>query len=230
MDDSMPRNRDRFADPRALQILNAEMQSLVAARALSYNEAFSRATMFLSFLSATLIVIGFLVGTQGFTAALLPLVGALLVGDLFIGLATVGRLIGASAEEFRYVRGLNRIRNAYREIAPDLEPYFITSFHDDAEAVLATYGYASERSSVLRNIVHGVTTTIGMIATIDMMVFGALCTLVAVGSGATIEFGLVVGVVGFVLGFIAFSVLGMRWAVTGQSREASAFPRPDKPA
>jgi hypothetical protein len=226
MDDPMRAKPDPFTDPRALQILNTEMAGLVAARALSYNEAFSRATMFLSFLSATLIVIGFLVGTQGLAPGLVPVIGVLLIADLFIGMATVGRLISASAEEFRCVRGMNRIRNAYRQIAPGLEPYFITGFHDDAEGVLATYGYGTERSSVLRNVLHGLTTTIGMIATIDILVFGALCALVTVGSGAGLELGVVVGVVGFLIGFIAFSYLGMRTALGQQSREESNFPRP----
>jgi hypothetical protein len=229
-DDSTTARPDPFADPRALQILNAEMAGLVAARSLSYNEAFSRATMFLSFLSATLIVIGFLVGSQGFTPAILPIIALLLIADLFIGMATVGRLIGASAEEFRCVRGMNRIRNAYREIAPGLEPYFITSFHDDGEGVLDTYGDGITRSNALRNILHGLTTTLGMIATIDLIVFGALCSLVAVGRGATLEVGVLIGVVGFAIGFLAFTFLGMRTALRIQSHGESRFPRPDTPS
>lgn len=226
-DDAQTPTPDMFADPRVLQILNAEMAGLVAARALSYNEAFSRATMFLSFLSATLIVMGFLVGTQGFTPGLLPVIAALLIGDLFIGIATVGRLAAASAEEFRCVRGMIRIRNAYRQIAPGLEPYFITSFHDDAEGVMGTYGYAMRRSNALRNIVHGLTTTIGMIATIDVMVFGVLCALLAVGAGAALELGVLIGVIAFGVGFVTFSILGMRMAIGEQSREEPRFPRPD---
>jgi hypothetical protein len=229
IDDPMPTNGDPFADPRALQILNAEMQSLVAARALSYNEAFSRATMFLSFLSATLIVIGFLVGTQGLTPGLVPVVAVLLIADLFIGLATVGRLANANEEEFRCVRGMIRIRNAYRQMAPGLEPYFISGFHDDALGVLGTYGDEWTRPNPLGNILHGLTTTIGMVSTIDMMVFGALCALFAVGSGARLEIGVLVGVAGFLVGFVTFSILGTRMALRGQFRHETRFPRPDKP-
>jgi hypothetical protein len=229
MDDALTPRPDRFADPRALQILNAEMAGLVSARSLSYNEAFSRAAMFLQFLSATLIVIGFLVGSQGFTPTILPVIAILLIADLFVGMATVGRLIGASGEEFRCVRGMNRIRNAYREMAPGLEPYFITSFHDDGEGVLATYGDEITRSNVVRNVLHGLTTTLGMIATIDLMVFGALCALVAVGSGVRLELGVLIGVAGFVLGFVAFLFLGMRTALRMQTGGETRFPRPDKP-
>ena len=74
-----PTHRGRAADgslsdPRALQILSTEHWSLLASRSLAYNEAFSRAGMFLSFLSATLIVIGFLIGTQGLSADVMPVV------------------------------------------------------------------------------------------------------------------------------------------------------------
>ncbi len=73
-------------DPRALQILSTEHWSLLAGRSLAYNEAFSRAGMFLTFLSATLIVIGFLIGSQGLSrrpSCRSPSV--LLLADLFIG-------------------------------------------------------------------------------------------------------------------------------------------------
>ena len=101
-------------------------------------------SMFLTFLSATLIVIGFLVGAQGLLAgraagghrpARSPTCSS--------GRATFGRLIDASGEELQSVRGMNRIRHAYREMVPGLEPYFVSGFHDDAYGVLATYGYAT---------------------------------------------------------------------------------------
>ena len=82
--------------------------------------------MFLTFLSASLIVIGFVIGAQGLTTTVVPVALALLLADLFIGLATVGRLIAASSEELQCVRGMNRIRHAYREMVPGLEPYFVS--------------------------------------------------------------------------------------------------------
>ena len=97
-------------DPRALQILSTEHWSLLAGRSLAYNEAFSRAGMFLTFLSATLIVIGFLIGSQGLSPGVVPVAAVLLLADLYIGAATVGRLIDANGEELHAVRGMNRIR------------------------------------------------------------------------------------------------------------------------
>ena len=96
--------------------------------------------MFLTFLSATLIVIGFLIGAQGLSTALIPVVAILLLADLYIGAATVGRLFDANREELLAIRGMNRIRHAYLEMVPGLEPYFVTSPYDDAAGILATYG------------------------------------------------------------------------------------------
>ncbi|HEV7603453.1 MAG TPA: hypothetical protein VGO15_00680 [Candidatus Limnocylindrales bacterium] len=226
-----PSTTSPLDDPRALQILSTEHWSLLASRSLAYNEAFSRAGMFLSFLSATLIVIGFLVGTQGLTSGLVPVVVVLLIADLYIGAATVGRLFDASREELECVRGMNRIRHAYREILPDLEPYFISGFHDDASGLLATYGYVTQPMApprVAANIVHGLTTAPGMIAMIDVMILAALCAVVAIGVGATIEVGLLVGVAGFLVGFVIFSIVGMRAAMGTMSRGVSRFPTPDR--
>lgn len=214
-----------LADPRALQILTAEHNSLVAMRALAYNEAFSRAGMFLSFLSATLIVIGFLVGSQGLSPGILPVAAVLLLADLYIGAATTGRLIAASREDLRCVRGMNRIRHAYREMVPGIEPYFITGFHDDVRGVLATYGDVLA-SGFLRNVLHGLTTTVGMVATIDAMILGALFALVPIGLGGGIQVAVPVAVLGFLVGFLAFAAVGMRTAYGQQASVESRFPTP----
>ncbi|HEY4190726.1 MAG TPA: hypothetical protein VGM28_09910, partial [Candidatus Limnocylindrales bacterium] len=55
-----------LADPRALTILTTEHWSLLSGRSLVYNEAFSRAGMFLSFLAATLVALGLMAGAMGF--------------------------------------------------------------------------------------------------------------------------------------------------------------------
>jgi hypothetical protein len=215
-------------DPRALQILSTEHWSLLATRSLSYNETFTRASMFLTFLSATLIVMGFLVGAQGLSTDVLPVVIVLLLADLFVGIATVGRLIDASGEELQSVRGMNRIRHAYREMVPGLEPYFVSGFHDDAHGVLSTYGYANH-GGLLANVAHGLTTIIGMIGTIVSLVFAALCGLIATGLGAPLEPTLIVAVVGFGLLFALLAMIGNRFAYRAQERVEARFPTPIDP-
>jgi len=97
--------------------------------------------MFLTFLSASLVALGFIY--QGGTAQssdFLVIAVALLALDLMIGLVTLGRIWAASAEEFRLIQGMNRVRHAWLEVVPSLEPHFSTSRHDDMPGVLAIYG------------------------------------------------------------------------------------------
>jgi len=221
-----PAGQTGIDDPRALQILSTEHWSLLTARSLAYNESFSRAGMFLTFLSATLIVIGFLIGTQGLSTALIPVVAILLLADLYIGAATVGRLFDSNREELLAIRGMNRIRHAYLEMVPGLEPYFVTSPYDDAAGILATYGEPAGAGSLLQNVVHGLTTAIGMVGTIEAMLVGALAGLVAVGLGAGAEIATLAAVGSFLIGVAIFAISGMRWAMSEESRGDARFPSP----
>ena len=223
-----PRPGDALSDPRAVQILTAEHSSLSASRSLTYNESFSRAGMFLTFLSATLIVIGFVVGAQELTATVVPIALALLLADLYIGAATLGRIIAASREELQCVRGMNRIRNAYRDMVPGLEPYFTTGFHDDAHGVLATYGGIDGPSGRLGDFLHGLTTAPGMLATIEGMIAGAILAIGALGLGAGPEVALLAAIAGFVTTFVVFLFAGYRLAWADQARAVSRFPSPER--
>jgi hypothetical protein len=218
---------EALTDPRALEILTTEHSSLLATRSLAYNEAFSRASMFLQFLSASLIVIGFLISALGLTPTVGLLASILLGADLYIGVATASRLIGANREELQCVRGMNRIRHAYRDIVPELETYFVTGFHDDARGVLATYGEVAASGRVLRNILHGLGTTIGMISTIDALIFGALMAAISLGLGLSLGTAVILAVAGFLVAFGLFVVVGMRSAVGQQASAKSHFPTPD---
>ena len=53
-------------DPRALQILSTEHWSLLSARSLAYNEAFTRGGMFLSFLSMSFVALALLAQGMSF--------------------------------------------------------------------------------------------------------------------------------------------------------------------
>ena len=124
------------------------------------------------------------------------------------------------------MRGMNRIRHAYREMVPGVEPYFSTPFHDDARSVLAAYGDVTPSSWILANVVHGLTTTIGMIATINAMLIGALVAIVAMGFGVSIATALLVGFVAFLIGVAALARIGMRTAFAQQERVTARFPAP----
>jgi len=157
-----------------------------------------------------------------------PVAAILLLADLYIGAATVGRLIDANSEELQAMRGMNRIRHAYREMVPGLEPYFVSSFHDDARGVLIAYGDITASQSPIANMVHGLTTTIGMVSTVVAMIVGALVALLVVGVGLGAEVALLAAVVGFLTGTAIFAVVGMRTAMAYQAGAESRFPTPDR--
>jgi hypothetical protein len=167
--------RAAIEDPRALQILSTEHWSLLTARSLVYNETFARGGMFLALLSASLLVLGLIATATGFSDAFLIVAALILALDLFVGIATLGRIAGASDEDLHYLQGMNRLRHAYHEMVPGLEPYFITSHYDDFDSVAAFYGPATP--SALRGIVHGFTTMPGMIAVICCAVSAVLVAI-----------------------------------------------------
>ena len=189
-----PPRPPHLSDPRALTILTTEHWSLLTARSLVYNESFSRGAMFLTFLSASLVALGFV--SSGASREAVPLVVmTLLALDLFVGIATLGRIVAASSEEFRALQGMGRLRHAYLEMIPTLEPYFTTARNDDMLSVLAAYGATVERPRPAANALHGLTTMPGMIAVIDATIAGALAATLAGVLGAGSTPAVVVGVV-----------------------------------
>jgi hypothetical protein len=215
-----------LADPRALAILTTEHWSLLTARSLVYNEAFARAGMFLTFLSASLVALGF-VSRGGSPGPDFPLVAAAVLSlDLLIGLATLGRLVNAGAEDFRALQGMSRLRHAYLEMVPSLEPYFTTSRHDDMAGVLATYGTVYARPDGPRSILHGLTTTPGMIAAIDAAVAAALAATVALGLGLAGGAALAAGVIVGLLVLLALMAMTARIFARRDASLVVRFPSP----
>src|SRR5215207_5493290 len=114
-----------------VQILSTEHWSLLATRSQTWSESFARAQMFLSVLSASVIALALVAQTSLFGAGFTAFALVLLPVVLFLGLATYVRLVSINHDEHRWVRGMNRIRAGYLELAPELERYFVTSHHDD---------------------------------------------------------------------------------------------------
>jgi hypothetical protein len=105
------------------QFLATEHWSLLATRSMTWNEIFSRTGTYLTVLSATVIALSLVANAVGFgqdfrTFALLVLPVVLLVG-----VGTYFRLVEADIEDAWLVIGMNRLRHAYLELAPALEPY-----------------------------------------------------------------------------------------------------------
>ena len=220
-----------FSDPRALPILSTEHWSLLAGRSLVYNEAFSRAGMFLTFLSASLIALGLMSGAMGFSTEFLTITVLILALDLFIGLATMGRVSTATDEDIRYLQGMNRIRHAYHEAVGGLEPYFISGQYDDVAGIFGVSSADVEFRS-RRSIIHGFTTVVGMCGVINAALAGVLVATILLLFGSGIA-AVVAGVVTFAIAIaIAVYWLTRATASTVEALEVH-FPTPapgDRPA
>jgi hypothetical protein len=169
-------------DPPTLQILTTEHWGLLSARSLVYNEAFARAGMFLTFLSASLVALALAAQGLGFGPAFLALAAVIFGVDIILGLATIVRIMDATIDDLRAIHGMNRIRAGYARIAPNALPFLVTSIHDDAPGVFSTYGSRGVLSG-REAFMHSLSTTGGMIGAIVALLTGGLAGVVALLAG-----------------------------------------------
>ena len=221
--------RTGLADPRALQILSTEHWSLLTARSLVYNETFARGGMFMAFLSATLLVLGLISTATGFSPGFLIVAAVILALDLFVGLATLGRINGASAEDLLYLQGMNRLRNAYHEMVPGLEEYFITSKYDDFDSVVSFYGPGTESHDMVGGILHGLTTMPVLISVICCALGAVLSGIVVLLATEDATVAALAAVAVFLVFFVIFAWYGYSSAMSFATRMPAKFPRPAKP-
>jgi hypothetical protein len=166
---------DGHLGPQAAQILGSEHWSLLAARSLIWNEAQSRATVFLTVLSASIIALALLADATGFGAQTTTLALVLLPVVFLLGIAAYARLVQINTEEFRLVLAMNRLRHAYLQIEPGVERYLTTGSHDDERGVIATY--MLDRPSRQWLWVHFLVNTPTIVATVDAALAAAIVVL-----------------------------------------------------
>jgi hypothetical protein len=215
-----------LADPRALQILSTEHWGQLTARSLVYNETFTRGSMFLTFLSASLVALGFVY--QGGGADFVYILIAILALDLFVGLTTLARINNAGMEEFRALQAINRIRHAYLEIVPTLETYLSDSQYDDPESVLSVYsaGPDTRAAGPAASILHGLTTMPGLISVLDSALVGALVAAVIAAAGSEVRVVVVGGLVGGLLAAVVLTVAIVRVFSNMERWIVPRFPAP----
>ena len=211
-------------DPRALQILIAEHGSLSSARSLVYNEAFTRAGMFLAFLSMSFVALALIAQALTLDRDFLLIAAVVLAFDLVVGLTTYGRIIGASYEEYRAAYGMARIRHGYGEIAPVVLPYITTSVHDDLAGVMVTYG--SPPTKGLGALVYQLTTSGSMIGLIVSMIGGVLALVVALRLALPTQAAVGVAAVAAVFVFILLATWTVRFYLGIQAALPVRYPTP----
>jgi hypothetical protein len=216
------------ADGVRMQILATEHWSLLASRSLGYTDSFSRASMFFSVLSGTVIALALIAQAGRFDTTFFAAALLLLPVVFFVGVVTMMRIGNLSAEDARWVMGMNRIRHAYMEMHPELKQYFITSDHDDVRGVLTTFGINAPAPGVhfLSDLSHGIQTLPGTIGIITAVVAGAWAALLGVALGADQPVAIAIGAV-FSLLYVVVQGLFARRAVNryAQSHKPK-FPSP----
>lgn len=211
-------------DPRALTILTTEHWSLLSARALAYNEAFTRGGMFLTFLSMSFVALALFSSAMGFTREFLTVAAVILAFDFLVGLVTYGRIMGANLDDMRAVHGMARIRHAYTEVAPVVTRYFTTATYDDMRGVGMAYG--DQPTAWPGVLLYGLTTSGGMIGMILCLVGGVEAAVLGLLAGVGGGTALAVGIGGALVVFVLLAVLTTGRVPTEQAKLVSLFPTP----
>src|SRR6185436_11142047 len=157
-------------DPRAVDILTTEHSRLLSGRALGYQEMFGRATIFVTLVSGIVIALTLMAEATQFGRDTL-LVGLLLISvALFIGLATFIRSVAINYEDATWVMGMNRLRHAYLQIVPELEPFFVAGHEPNADRRALAHG----APQAAQNLAKSLTTTSSVVAALNSILAGSL--------------------------------------------------------
>jgi hypothetical protein len=201
-----------------VQLLSVEHWSLLATRSLSWNESFTRAGMFLTLLTGSIVALALVAQATDFGPGFLLFALLLLPVVLFVGLATFVRLVEVNNEDVVWVRGMNRLRRAYLELDPGIEPHLVTGWTDDPAGLLRTYGAASAEPSVL----HGLVTTPAMIACVNAMLAAVLGALVVSAFGVVMVPAAAVGALIFAVVIGGSYLFALRASVGFFTRRTAA--------
>lgn len=211
-------------DPRVLTILSTEHWSLLSARSLAYNEAFTRANMYLTFISLSFVGLALLAQAMDFSRDLLVIVALVLGFDLVVGVVTFLRIADANAEDTRAMHGMNRIRSGYVRIVPEVAPYFVMGIHDDVTGVMHSY-YVRDRT-LRSDIVYGLSTSLGLAALVNILVLTVFVTVIGLAVGLQVVPSIAIAVAVSVVTFVLVARWAMQSVADEQAQWESISPTP----
>jgi hypothetical protein len=208
--------------PDALQILTTEHWSLLATRGLVYTEAMSRTSIFIAALSGAVVALALVAQATDFGSGFVAFALVLLPVVYFLGWATIVRLSQVNYENARWVQGMNRIRHAYLDIAPELEPYFVTSKYDDNPGILETVMPGLGTGAPHQAFVSAP----GIVAVINAVVAGTVAGVAGMALDLGGAWTLVLGAAGF-LASITWFLVWAKGRIGGfRSGHEPLFPSP----
>ena len=205
---------------RRVQLLSTEHWSLLATRSMSWNEAFSRTSMFLSTVSAGTVALALAGPAMSFGSGFPLFALVVLSVILFLGVATYIRLTQVNNEDLYWAAGMNVIRGEYTKLSPGIEESFVTGHTLDTEGMARTFAAVDVTSGI--SPWHMLVTTPAVVAVISSAIAGVIAGLVAGQLGHVLEIAIAAGIGIFVLSVILLIAWGRRNANTYIARVLEA--------
>jgi hypothetical protein len=205
-----------------LQILSTEHWSLLASRALAWNETFARAGMFLSTLTGAIVALALVAQATRFGEDFRLLALVILPVVLFVGIGTMLRMGMAQYHDVVCVVGMNRIRAAYLELAPDVERFLVMGFHDDWRGIDITMAVEPGHSLPIRIVASGPM----LVSVVNAVLLAATASLLMVQLGVAGLAALAAGALAFVAGLAMQLWYARRAIAKGVADYRPMFPGP----
>jgi hypothetical protein len=184
---------DGETPPSRAQLLATEHWSLLASRSTTQSEVLVRINMFLTLVSAGLVSLALVGQAMGFDDTFRLFSIAVLAFICVVGLLTQVRVLNVGEEDLMYVLAMNRLRGAYVQLDPGVDPFLMASRHDDEAGTSQTYFFLGHRSSFSQLagssmifIIAVVSMLLGLLAATITAAFGA-------GLGLAVTIGVAVG-------------------------------------
>lgn len=205
-----------------LQVLATEHWGLLATRSLAWNESFTRAGMFLSTLSGAIVALALVAQATAFGSEFTLFALVILPVVLFIGLTTYLRMGSSNYYDALCVVGMNRIRNAYLQITPEVEPYLVMGAYDDEEGFDQSRGTAPGTNFVTDILIS----TPFVVCVINSVIGGVIAALLAQQLGLGTSTAIVLALVGAVVVFGLQVLVATRGIAATVAQYRPKFPRP----
>ena len=159
-------------EQKILSALQTEHFTLQGARNATISEANGRASLYMGSLSSALVAMAFVAQISGMGNIFVTFALVIFPTLIFLGLATYVRLLQTAMADILYLRGINRIRHFYTEVAPQSAPYFVLPIYDDRSGVVDALG-------IKRSPWQAIFSISGVVATVNSVLAGVFAGLLA---------------------------------------------------
>ena len=177
------------------QLLATEHWSLLASRSTTQGEVLTRIQMFLTLVSAGLVSLALVGQATGFSEDFRVFAIIVLAFIGVVGMLTEIRVLNVGEEDLMYVLALNRMRGAYLDLDPGIEPYFMAGSHDDQKGMDQTYDFLGRRTSFSQLAGSSMIFIVVVVSMLLGLLAGAITGALGGSTVLAVTLGAVVGLV-----------------------------------